>query len=197
MENLSNVHKAQIKRFKAQSDEYRTLAGNLTMLAKAYNNLLTREQRGMIMYVFKQKAFRLFEAIPHKQFKRRWERATIKGYTFALTETCDKTVGFFETAETAKLARAKYVNDPTKDTSFWLTVPMVETKKTYESKFSTVQVLMGLQYLERELSKAFNITGLFEYTKGSQFATIPHTPEQLYRVLNIEPVEETELEEVA
>lgn len=192
MENLHEVHKLQLKQFAEKTDELRTLAGNLSTLRKMYNDILTREQRGLIDYVFEQKAFGLFAHVPHKNFSRRWNWETVEGFAFVVG---DKNVGFFETAEKAETYRTKQVNDITKDTNFWLTAKLVSDTKTYDSKFSAKTVLMALHWIERELTKAFNVTGLHTYKKGSVKTTIVHTPAQLEMALpKVAKVKETELE---
>lgn len=191
MENLHEVHKLQLKQFAEKTEELRTLAGNLSTLRKMYNDILTREQRGLIDYIFDEKAFSLFAHVPHKNFSRRWNRETLEGFAF---EVGEKTVGFFETAEKAETYRTKQVNDITKDTNFWLTAKLVPETKTYESKFSAKAVLMALHWVERELTKAFNVTGLHTYKRGSVKTTIEHTPAQLESALpKTAKVEELEM----
>jgi hypothetical protein len=180
MENLHEVHKLQLKQFAEKTEELRTLAGNLSTLRKMYNDILTREQRGLIDYIFDMKTFSLFAHVPHKNFSRRWNRETLEGFAF---EVGDKNVGFFDTAERAETYRTKQVNDITKDTNFWLTAKLVHETKTYEPKFSVKTVLMALHWVERELTKAFNVTGLHTYKHGSVKTTIEHSPAQLEMAL--------------
>jgi hypothetical protein len=187
--NNVEKQKAQLKAIKERKEELRTLAGNLTLLNKVYRDILTPRQRALINFMFAEKGFGVFAHVPHKRFKLSWNNTTVNGYAFKITD--EKSVGFFETTEKAEVERKKYVNDPTKNASFWLTADLVAKQKTY-SGYSVSTVMMAIHWLENEWDKTFTLSDW--YAKGKIVATVAQLETSLPQIVT---VEETELEEVA
>jgi hypothetical protein len=189
MDNLKQQHADQLKRFKEVRGEYQTLAGGLSALNRLYgkgvdaeHKVLKPAQIALIDYIFENKAFRVFEGVDTKEFSRRLRRETVQGYT--LQTPGEKTHGFYDTPEKAEEARQKLIADPSKDNFFWKNTVLATAEKTYDAKFGETLIARALFHVERKLTEAFNVSGL--YTKTGRAYSIVHTPEQLYRAMGLD-----------